>query len=120
VSELASFFYSKTPRKSLAAVAAHVATCRSCILEIAEYARAEGAAGGYEPGQSAGGEVPRATWDMIREWEESSFAGTKPPSGPLSAEMLARLSEAMGEKKQRGRAVARKSRGESTGETKKK
>jgi anti-sigma factor RsiW len=111
VSELADFFYSRSLRARHRAVAAHVATCRSCVSEIAEYARAERAASQYDSTASKG-EVPEAAWQMIRDWEESSFAKTKAPSGPLSAEMLAKLSEAMGEKKEPRRDLARKPRGE--------
>src|ERR1051325_5472729 len=87
VSEIASFFYSKSPRAGDMAAAAHVAQCRSCADEIAEYARAERAARAYNPATVAVGEVPAAAWEMIREWEESSFAKPKPARETLSQEM---------------------------------
>jgi hypothetical protein len=99
VSELASFFYSKSPRAADRATAAHVAQCRSCAKEIAEYARAERAASEYDPAVAAEGEVPAAAWAMIREWEESSFAKPKPPGEAIGQEMLDRLFNLLSEQK---------------------
>jgi putative zinc finger protein len=96
-SALASFFYSRAPRASNRAVAAHVALCQSCAEEIAHYARAERAASDYNSSQAAAGEVPQAAWEMIREWEESSFARPKAASETISHELLLKLSKLLGE-----------------------
>jgi len=92
VSELAGFFYAKSPRRDNARVAAHVALCRSCAEEIAQYACAEYAASGYEAAKAAAGEVPAKAWEMIRDWEDSSFAKFKPAREVLGKDMLTRLS----------------------------
>jgi hypothetical protein len=99
VSELASFFYSKSARGANRATAAHVAQCRSCAEEIAEYARAERAASEYNPALPAEAAVPAAAWEMIREWEESSFANPKPASEAIGQEMLARLFNLLSEQR---------------------
>lgn len=97
VSELASFFYSKSARARNQATAAHVAQCRSCAKEMAQYAQAERAASEYNPALQAGGEAPAAAWEMIREWEESSFAKPKPASETIGKEMLAKLFDLLSE-----------------------
>jgi hypothetical protein len=91
VSALVAFFYNQSPRTRDRLVAVHVALCRSCTDELAEYARAERAAALYTPLPAVRGEVPAATWEMIREWEESSFAKPKPASEAVSQKLLARL-----------------------------
>jgi len=96
--EIAALFYGKAA-SARAETAAHVATCRSCAEDIAEYARAEVAASAYKPAEHPRGEVPAATWQMIGEWEESSFAKPKPASDVISQELLARLSSLLGERK---------------------
>jgi len=96
-SELASFFYGRRSRSS-SSVAAHVATCPSCAEEIAEYARAERAAGDFNPAQSVRAEVPAASWEMIREWEESSFAMPRLAGEAIGQELLDKLSELFGER----------------------
>lgn len=93
VSALASFFYGRTPRARNREVARHIALCRSCAAEIAQYARAERAALDYNPAQADRGEVPQAAWEMVREWEESSFAKPKARSEAISHELLAKLSK---------------------------
>lgn len=93
VSALATFFYARSARARNRDIARHVALCRSCSAEIAEYARAERAASDYNPAQSASGEVPASAWQMIREWEESSFAKPKVASETISHELLAKLSK---------------------------
>jgi hypothetical protein len=100
VSELASFFYSKSPRARNRAAAAHVAVCQSCAEEIAQYARAESAASLYEPDKKAERRVPAAVWEMIRDWEESSFAKPRPASDSISQEMLAKLFNLLSEQKE--------------------
>ena len=107
VSELASFFYSKSPRAANRATAAHVARCRSCADEIAEYARAERAASDYAPALAAQGETPASAWEMIREWEESSFAKPKPATEAIDQEMLAKLFNLLSEQKDLLRNVQR-------------
>ena len=99
VRELASLFYSKSPRARNRAAAAHIARCQSCAEEIAQYARAESAASRYNPAQADKGEVPAKVWEMIQEWEESSFAKPKPASLAISQEMLAKLFKLLGEQK---------------------
>jgi hypothetical protein len=116
VSELASFVYSKSPRTSNRAAAAHVAQCLSCAEEIAEYARAERAAREYNPAQVAGGEVPATAWEMIREWEESSFAKPKPATETLGHEMLAKLFNLLSEQKDWLRKARRSITGQAAGE----
>ena len=100
VRELASLFYSKSPRGRDRKAAAHIARCRSCAEEIAEYARAESAASRYNPAQADKGGVPAAAWEMINEWEESSFAKPKPAGLAISQEMLAKLFRLLGEQKE--------------------
>jgi Putative zinc-finger len=107
VSELASFFYGKSPRAANRATAGHVARCRSCAEEIAEYARAERAASDYAPAPAAQGEAPDSAWEMIREWEESSFAQPKPASEAIDQEMLAKLFNLLSEQKDLLRNVRR-------------
>ena len=93
ISELASFFYGE----SNSATARHAATCASCSDELALYAQAERIAAGYKP--EAGGEVPRAAWEMVRDWEESSYAKPRPEGEALSHEMLTRLVHLLSERK---------------------
>lgn len=93
VSEIASFFYGKVPRARKPAVAAHVAICRSCTAELAEYARAERTARSFEGSGAELAEVPAAAWEMIRDWEESSFAEPKTAHYELSDEVRSMLSE---------------------------
>jgi len=107
VSELASFFYLKSPRAGAHAAAAHVAQCQSCADELAEYARAERAAASYDPALVEKGEVPAAVWEMINEWEQSSFAKPKPASEAISQEMLAKLFKLLGDQKDWLRNVQR-------------
>lgn len=106
VSELASFFYDKSPRARNSATAAHVALCRSCADELALYAQSERAASLYDSSQAEVGEVPARAWEMILDWEESSFARPKPESDAASSEQLAKLSQMLSERKDdlRGRA----------------
>ncbi len=96
-SALASFFYSRAARASNQSVAAHVARCRSCAEDIAHYARAERAASQQGSNQVAAGEVPQSAWEMIREWEESSFARPKAASETISHDLLAKLSKLLSE-----------------------
>jgi hypothetical protein len=103
VSELARFFYGK-PRGASRTTAAHVAVCRSCADELAEYARAERAASSYSV---ASAEIPAAAWDMIREWEESRFTKPKPLSRATSQEIFAELAELLNRRKDELREMAR-------------
>jgi len=97
VSALASFFYASRSRARNPQVAAHVAVCKSCATEIAEYARAESAASRYN---IVRGEMPARAWEMIREWEESSFAKPKPASESIGQELLAKLSNLLSEQRE--------------------
>ena len=96
-SEIAALFYGKSLR-ARAQTRAHVATCQSCAEEVAEYARAEAVASAYSHAQHTSGEVPAASWEMIREWEESSFAKPRPPVEVISQELLAKLFKLIGER----------------------
>ena len=94
VSELAELFYGKTVNPRTSRTAAHLATCRKCADDVAEYARADRAAAEYEPGREMTVEVPAKAWELIREWEESSFAQPKTltyPTDQARAAMLTRL-----------------------------
>lgn len=99
VSALASFFYSGSPRARNSQVAAHIALCQSCAAEIAEYARAESAALRYNTAETARGEMPARAWEMIREWEDSSFAMPKTATGAIGQELLAKLSNLLSEQR---------------------
>jgi len=99
VSELASFFYSGPSHESGSPTARHVAMCRSCSDDLALYARAERLARDYKPAGEAGGEVPQAAWEMISDWEESSYAKPRPESEILSDELLTRLVHLLTERK---------------------
>ncbi|MEK6289653.1 MAG: zf-HC2 domain-containing protein [Acidobacteriota bacterium] len=100
ISELASFFYSKTRRAVRSGIASHLALCRSCGEAIAQYARAEKAAAEYKPVGVVDSEVPAKAWEMIRDWEDSSFAKLKPATEVLSQELLTRLARILNEQAQ--------------------
>jgi anti-sigma factor RsiW len=99
-SALATFFYSKSSRARDGAVAAHIALCEQCADDLAEYARAEHAAAIYTPARGGTDQVPAAAWEMIREWEDSSFAKPKPASEAVSQQLLARLLVLLGEQRE--------------------
>jgi len=111
LSELASFFYPKSRRAGSSNVAAHVAICSSCGEAIAQYARGEHAAAENKSVKGAAGEVPAKAWEMIRDWEDSSFAKLKPASEVLSQDLLTRLARILNERSQEspemGQAVSR-------------
>jgi hypothetical protein len=100
ISELASFFYAKSRRAESSSVASHLAHCSSCGEAIAQYARAEGAAAEYKPVKDTAGEVPAKAWEMIRDWEDSSFAKLKPATEVLSQELLTRVARVLNERAQ--------------------
>src|SRR5882762_258555 len=89
--ELASFFYSSSRPAHGSRVAMHVALCSSCTEAIAQYARTEHIASKYEPEKALMEEMPAKAWEMIRDWEDSSFAQLKPPGEVLGKELLSRL-----------------------------
>jgi hypothetical protein len=93
VSEIASFFYGKPAKSRGAATAAHVASCQSCARELAEYASAQRAAAEYSPSRSLAAAFPSAAWELIRDWEESSFAQQKAATYTVSQEMVVRLTQ---------------------------
>lgn len=103
VSELASFFYGGSRPTAPSRVAAHVALCSACAEAISQYARAEHATAEYKPHNKSAGEVPAKAWEMIRDWEESSFAKLKPASEVLGQELLARLARLVVEQPQAAR-----------------
>jgi len=105
ISELASFFYAKSRRAESSSVASHVANCSSCGEAIAQYARAEHAAAEYNPAKDTAGEVPAKAWEMIRDWEDSSFAKLKPATEVLSQELLTRLARILNERTQEVREM---------------
>ncbi len=94
-SELASFFYGKANKP---AVAAHIAVCHHCAEEIALYAQAERSAAIYKPNKKNAGEVPAAAWQLIRDWEESSFAKPKTVSETISTELLTKFARLLAER----------------------
>jgi len=98
ISELASLFYSKEESSNIAQVANHVAICSSCAESIAQYARGEQASEMYEPSRATTNEVPAAAWQMIDDWENSSFGKLKPASEVLGRELLDRLAELLNER----------------------
>jgi len=100
LSELASFFYAKARRTRSPGVAAHVALCNYCGDAIAQYARAERAALAYNPSSVAAGAVPANAWEMIRDWEDSSFAKVKPVTEVLGHELLSRLARILNEQQE--------------------
>src|SRR5438034_3689343 len=100
ISELASFFYAKSGRAESSSVASHVAQCSFCGEAIAQYARAESASAEYEPVKDTAGEVPAKAWEMIRDWEDSSFAQLKPATEVLGQELLTRLAGILNERAQ--------------------
>lgn len=89
--ELASFFFANSRPADSSRIAMHVALCNSCTEAIAQYARAEHIASKYEPAKAVAGEVPERAWEMIRDWEDSSFAQLKPPTDVLGEELVSRL-----------------------------
>ncbi len=102
VSAIASFFYGNRSRVRNSQVrnsqvAAHIALCPSCAAEMAEYARAESAASRYN---TVRGEMPERAWEMIREWEESSFAKPKSAGEAIGQELLAKLSNLLSEQRE--------------------
>jgi len=106
ISELASFFYAKSRRAESSGVAGHLAHCSSCGEAIAQYARAEHAAAEYEPARDMAGEVPAKAWEMIRDWEDSSFAKLKPATDVLGQELLTRLARILNERAQEVREMS--------------
>jgi anti-sigma factor RsiW len=100
VSEIASFFYGKPVKSRQAATAAHVAACHRCAQELAEYASAERAAAEYNPSHSLSAGFPSAAWELIRDWEESSFAQQKSATYGVSQEMIARLTHLLAQRRE--------------------
>ena len=99
-SELASLYYGSIPNSASSSTAAHVARCRDCASQLAEYARAERAANEYQPARAKSGEAPSRAWELIREWEESIFAVPKEAEYTLSREMIAKLARRLTESKE--------------------
>lgn len=95
VGELASLFYGGLARARSSSVRAHVASCPSCAAELAQYARADRVAAEYKASPATAVEIPARAWEMINEWEESSFAKPKQAGASASGDMLLRLSEVL-------------------------
>ena len=115
--QIAALFYGTAVGATPADTAAHVAMCQSCAMEISEYARAEAAASVYKPGQQVRGAVPAAAWEMIREWEESSFAKLKPESEMIGQELLSKLFGLLSERKDWLREPSRRTADSSAGKS---
>ena len=101
LTELASFFYARSRRPEHSYVAAHVALCSACGEAIAQYARGEQLANEYNRANVPAGHVPAGAWEMIRDWEDSSFAKMKLASDVLGQELLSRLARILNEKGER-------------------
>jgi len=99
--ELASFFYARSRRAVHSNVAAHVALCSTCGEAIAQYARGEQSAAEYNSASAPAGQVPASAWEMIRDWEDSSFAKPKLASEVLGQDLLARLAGILHEQAER-------------------
>jgi anti-sigma factor RsiW len=106
ISELASVFHGELPRARTRAAAAHIAQCGSCADELAQYARAEEIASQYEARTAERTPAPSAAWELIREWEESSFAKPKQATEVTGTELLDRLASLLSEKDQELRELA--------------
>lgn len=98
--ELASFFYASSRPADSSRVASHVALCSSCTEAIAQYARADHIASEYEPAKALPEEAPAKAWELIRDWENTSFAQLKPASDVLSQDLLSRLAGILNEQSQ--------------------
>jgi anti-sigma factor RsiW len=99
VGELASFFYSKSSRAGSAALRSHVALCASCSNVLSQYALAEKLANSYVPSTAKTAEIPARAWELIAEWEESSFAKPKESGEANANEVLSRLAAVLAEQK---------------------
>jgi hypothetical protein len=100
IGELASLFYGDSSAGTVAKAAAHVALCPGCREEIAVYAQAERIAARFDSRASERASAPASAWEMIREWEDSSFARTKPETKPLSPELATNESTKQDESKE--------------------
>ena len=107
VSEIASFFYGKPAKSSRAATSTHVASCQHCARELAEYASAHRAAAEYNPSRGLSAEFPAAAWELIRDWEESSFAQQKSATYTVSPEMISKLTQLLTQRREDLRASRR-------------
>ena len=103
---LSGSFYGRA-RADNRATAAHVAICRGCAGDLAEYARAERAASSYSPARDSSSEIPAAAWEMIREWEESGLRKPKSLTRAASHEDFANLAELLSSRKDELREMAR-------------
>src|SRR5262245_1548356 len=91
VSELASFFYGKSAEPRRALVAGHVAVCLECAEALSIYSRAETAATQLKAKDKQRLAVPQKAWDLIHDWEESSFAKPRAPGHELDGRTLETL-----------------------------
>jgi hypothetical protein len=94
--ELASFFTGKAGK---AATAAHVAACQSCAEEVALFARAERAAADFQASKKHAATVPAAAWQMIRDWQNDSFAKPKPQTDTVDAEIVRNFARLIADRK---------------------
>lgn len=94
VSELASYFYDQS-QEATSPIARHIGLCTSCAEEIAQYAKAERTANEHAAAKSGTAAISTKAWEMIHEWEESSFAELKPASEVLSGEFLEKLARVL-------------------------
>jgi hypothetical protein len=95
--ELAAFFYGKSHKPT---TAAHLAACQNCAEEITLYRQSEQAATDFKPNQKTAGKIPAKAWQMIRDWQDNSFARPKPHSETVSAEMLTKFSRLIASRKE--------------------
>ena len=100
VSDIASLFYGKPPKSSRGSTVAHVASCQHCARELAAYASAERVAVEYIPSSSLSADFPSAAWELIRDWEESSFAQQKSATYAVSQEMIEKLTQLLARRKE--------------------
>lgn len=101
LSELASFFYQTSLPAERSSVAAHLALCSHCTEAVAQYARAEQIAAEYQASSAVPGTVSSVAWNLIHDWEESSFANVKPANEVLGEELLTRLAGILNEEQKR-------------------
>lgn len=97
VGELADLFYETRPLANQQEVAAHVAICAECSDLLSQHATAAAVALVYEPGEKA--EAPEAAWELIREWEESSFAEPRAVEYRHTSEMAEHMLQLFEEKR---------------------
>ena len=105
ISEIASLLHGGLSEERESAVSAHVACCRSCASEVAQYARAEAIAAKYDSSNAPAAEIPAAAWQAIREWEESSYGIPRSLSEVAAHDLPNRLSRLLSERNEEMREL---------------